>query len=159
MFGIDDTEIITVLIRMENDVNQGEFAAIPIKKRIIFFPHCLRSMTCPAHLTPLGIKCFGCGKCDLGVATNVLTNAGYMVFIIPGSTYIKRLLKQLRPDAMIGVGCLTEIKQFQELARKIDMTAMGIVLKSDGCVETTVAWEDVFEVASIGLDKEIGENV
>ena len=89
------------------------------------------------------------------MATNALSDAGYKVFIIPGSTYIKRLLKRFHPRAMIGVGCLMEIKQFQELARKIDMTAMGVVMTSDGCVETTVEWEDVFDVASIGLEKRI----
>lgn len=158
MFGIDDTEIITILIGLENDVNRDGFAAVPVGERVVFLPHCLRSAKCPAHLTPLGIKCLDCGKCGLGMATNALTGAGYQVFIIPGSTYIKRLLKRFHPKAMIGVGCLMEIKQFQELARKIDMTAMGVVMKSDGCVETTVAWEDVFAVASIGLETKIGED-
>ena len=155
MFGIDDSEIITVMIRLENDVNRNAFAAVPVEERVIFLPHCLRSAKCPAHLTPLGIKCLDCGKCGLGMATNALSDAGYKVFIIPGSTYIKRLLKRFHPRAMIGVGCLMEIKQFQELARKIDMTAMGVVMTSDGCVERTVEWEDVFDVASIGLEKRI----
>ena len=155
MFGIDDSEIITVMIRLENDVNRDAFAVVPVGERAVFLPHCLRSAKCPAHLTPLGVKCLDCGKCGLGMATNALTDAGYLVFIIPGSPYIKRLLKLFHPKAMIGVGCLMEIKQFQELARKIDMTAMGVVMKSDGCVETIVDWEDLFAVASIGLDTTI----
>ncbi len=155
MFGLDDSELITVLIRLENDVNRAEFAAVPVQERAVFLPHCLRSAKCPAHLTPLGIKCLDCGKCGLGMATNALTDAGYLVFIVPGSTYIKRLLKRFHPRAMIGVGCLMEIKQFQEMARKIQMTAMGVVMKSDGCVETSVEWEELFAVASIGVDTPI----
>ena len=54
MFGIDDSEIITVMIRLENDVNRNAFAAVPVEERVIFLPHCLRSAKCPAHLTPLG---------------------------------------------------------------------------------------------------------
>lgn len=151
MFGLDDSEITTTLIRLENDVNRDEFAAVPVAERVVFLPHCLRSAKCPAHLTPLGIKCLDCGKCGLGMATNALMEAGYQVFIIPGSTYIKRLLKRFHPRAMIGVGCLMEIKQFQEMARKISMTEMGVVMVSDGCVETSVEWDDLFAVASIGL--------
>lgn len=155
MFGLDDSEITTILIRLENDVNRDEFAAVPVAERVVFLPHCLRSAKCPAHLTPLGIRCLDCGKCGLGMATNTLSDAGYQVFIIPGSTYIKRLLKRFHPRAMIGVGCLMEIKQFQEMARKISMTAMGVVMESDGCVETSVEWDDLFAVASIGLPENI----
>ncbi|MDU9377156.1 hypothetical protein McpSp1_18030 [Methanocorpusculaceae archaeon Sp1] len=155
MVGIDDTEITTVLIKLENDVNRDEFAAVPVKERAVFLPHCLRSAKCPAHLTPLGIKCLDCDRCGLGMATNALTDAGYLVFIVPGSTYIKRLLKRFHPRAMIGVGCLMEIKQFQEMARKIEMTAMGVVMKSDGCVETSLDWDELFEVASIGLPEPV----
>ena len=155
MFGIDDTEIVTVLIGLENDVNRDEFAKIPVGERVIFLPHCLRSAKCQAHLTPLGIKCLKCGKCDLGMGTTALEGAGYRVFIVPGSTYIKRLLKRFPSTAMIGVGCLMEIKQFQELARKIQMTALGVVMKNDGCVETSLEWDDLFEAASVGLPEKI----
>ncbi|MDR0438867.1 MAG: DUF116 domain-containing protein [Methanocalculaceae archaeon] len=157
MLEIDDTKITKILIQLENDVNRDEFAMIPLEKRIVFLPHCLRSTNCQANLTPFGIKCLECGKCDLGMATSALMDAGYPVFIIPGSAYIKHLLKQSHLKAMIGVGCHIEIKQFQELARRNDVTAMIIETKSDDCVETTVVWEDVFEIASIGLDKKIGE--
>lgn len=155
MMGIDDTEIITILIGLENEVNHNDFAKVPISERSIFIPHCLRSAKCPAHLTPLGIKCLNCGKCGLGEVTTTLQNAGYKVFIIPGSTYIKRLLKRFQPKAMIGVGCLMEIKQFHELGRKIHMTALGVVMKTDGCLETTMDWDELYAAASIGLPEPI----
>lgn len=39
-----------------------------------------------------------------------------------------------------------------------DTEIITILIRLENCVETTVAWEDVFEVASIGLEKKIGED-
>ncbi|MDO5845617.1 MAG: DUF116 domain-containing protein, partial [Methanocorpusculum sp.] len=76
---------------------------------------------------------------------------GYMVFVVPGSTFIKRMVKKYHPKAMIGVGCLVEVKDGLELGRKISMITIGVVTKTDGCVETTMDFEDLMEAASIGL--------
>ena len=78
-----------------------------------------------------------------------------MTFIIPGSTFIKRLVKKYRPQAMIGVGCLMEVKEGLELGRKISMTTIGVVTTTDGCVETTMDYDMLMKAASIGLATEL----
>jgi hypothetical protein len=157
MFEIDDTKITSILIQLKNNVNRDVIAMNPVEKLIVLPPHCLRSTKCQAHLTPLGIKCPDCGKYDLRVATSALTDTGYTEFIIPKSTYIKHLLKQLHPKAMNGIGCQTEIEQFRELAQKNGMITMIIVMKSDDRAKTAIAWEEEFEIASIGISNKIGE--
>jgi hypothetical protein len=157
MFKIDDTKITTILIQLENNVNQDDFAMMPAEKQIVLLSHCLRSTKCRAHLTPLGIKFLDCGKCGLEMATNTFTDTRYLVFIIPGSTYIKHLLKRLHPKTMNGIGYQIEIEQFQEFAQKDGIIMMIIVMKSDDCVKTAIAWEYAFEIASIDLNKKIGE--
>ena len=78
-----------------------------------------------------------------------------MTFIIPGSTFIKRLVKKYRPQAMIGVGCLMEVKEGLEFGRKISMTTIGVVTTTDGCVETTMDYDMLMKAASIGLATEL----
>ena len=78
---------------------------------------------------------------------------GYKVFIVPGSSFIKRMVKKYRPKAIIGVGCLLEVKEGLEMVDKIGLIPMGVVTTREGCVETDVNWDDVMEVALLGIDK------
>ena len=156
MFRVDPTELMEFLIKIDNQMNYSAFAKVPVERRAVFIPLCLRSAKCPARLSPdVGISCVSCGKCQLGDAIPILKEAGYMTFIIPGSTFIKRLVKKYRPQAMIGVGCLMEVKEGLELGRRISMTTIGVVTKTDGCVETTMDYDALMKAASIGLDKEL----
>lgn len=156
MFGVDSTQLMEFLIKIDNQMNYSTFAKVPVEKRAVFIPLCLRSAKCPARLSPdVGISCISCGKCPLGDAIPVLKDAGYMTFIIPGSTFIKRLVKKYRPQAMIGVGCLMEVKEGLELGRKISMTTIGVVTTTDGCVETTMDYDMLMKAASIGLATEL----
>jgi hypothetical protein len=90
----------------------------------------------------------------------ILEKLGYRIFIVPGSSFIKRMVKKYHPKAIIGVGCLSEVKEGIDMADKIGLVAMGIVTIKEGCVETLVNWTDVYEVAMLGIDpKSIPEDL
>jgi len=155
ILGVDSRQLLSFLILIDNEMNTKTFIHVPVEKRVVFLPHCLRSSECPARLSPDGIKCISCGKCALGQVIPVLNDAGYKTFIIPGSTFIKRMVKKYHPEAMIGVGCLFEVKEGLEMGRKISLATMGVVNETDGCVETTMDIDRLLEIASLGLDKEL----
>ena len=71
------------------------------------------------------------------------------MFIVPGSTFVTRLIKKYRPEAIVGVGCLMEVKEGLEMADRIDLLAMGVVTSKDGCVETILDWESLIEVIAL----------
>ncbi|MCQ8894759.1 MAG: DUF116 domain-containing protein [Methanolinea sp.] len=152
LFGIEDSEILTFFIKLHNTMNKKSFAEIPVRERAIFFPQCLRSARCPAHLSPEGLACRNCGSCSIGFWNRVLSRMGYRVFIVPGSSFIKRMVRAYHPRAIIGVGCLSEVKDGLEMADKIGLVSMGVVTQKDGCVETSVDWDKVMEVATLGVD-------
>jgi len=151
-FGLEDREIYSFSIKLFNSMNSAEFAKVPVAERAIFFPQCLRSSRCPAHLTPDGLKCVNCGQCDVGNGRLYLEKMGYKVFIIPGSSFIKRMAKKYRPKAIIGVGCLSEVKEGLEMADKMGLVVMGVVTLKEGCVETIANWPDIYEIAILGID-------
>lgn len=151
-FGLEDRDLYTFLIKLINSMNTTEFAKIPVTDRAIFLPQCLRSSRCPAHLTPEGLKCKNCGQCDVGGARILLERMGYKVFIVPGSSFIKRMVKKYRPRAIIGVGCLAEVKEGIDMADKMGLVVMGIVTLKEGCVETIANWPEIYEVAVLGID-------
>jgi hypothetical protein len=153
LFGIPDDEMLRVMVRPQNTLNKKRFMETPVFKRAIFIPQCLRATACPAHLHPeSGLKCRSCGICSIGHAKKTLENIGYKVFIVPGSSFIKRLIKEHRPKAIVGIGCLMEVKEGNIMAERYGLVSMGVVSTKDGCVETTVNWDEVFEIALLGLD-------
>ncbi len=146
---LDDKELTSFAIRLRNQMNHGKFCNVPMERRAIFLPQCLRSAKCPADLTTEGLVCRRCMRCDIGKAIDQLEEDGRKVFIVPGSTFIKRMIKAYRPQAIVGVGCLLEVKEGLEMADGIDMVAMGVVTSKDGCVETTMEWEKLLEVVRL----------
>jgi uncharacterized protein len=151
-FGLEDRELFTFLIKLHNTMNTAEFTRIPVAERAIFMPQCLRSSQCPAHLTPEGLRCQGCGRCTIGEARTMLEKLGYRIFIVPGSSFIKRMVKKYKPKAIMGVGCLAEVKEGIDMADKMGLVVMGVVTLKEGCVETVVNWADIYEVAVLGID-------
>ena len=93
-----------------------------------------------------------CGQCDIGEARVLLERMGYKVFIVPGSSFIKRMVKKYRPKAIVGIGCLAEVKEGIDMADKLGLVVMGIVTLKEGCVETIANWPEIYEVAVLGID-------
>jgi len=152
ILGLEDREMLSFFIKLHNSLNTSEFECIPVGNRAIFLPQCLRSSKCPADLTPEGLKCKACGQCTLGEARVLLEKMGYRIFIVPGSSFIKRMTKKYHPKAIIGVGCLAEVKEGIDMADKMGLVVMGVVTLKEGCVETIVNWSDIYEVATLGID-------
>ncbi|MDI6719330.1 MAG: DUF116 domain-containing protein [Methanomicrobiales archaeon] len=155
LLGLDERELLQFFITIHNAVNVRAFSAIPVEKRAIFLPQCLRSARCPANLTPEGLKCVRCGQCCLGGWIPNLQALGYRVFIVPGSSFIKRMVKKYRPMGIIGVGCIAEVKEGLEMCDRMDLPAIGVVTLKEGCVETLVGWSDLCDAALLGIDSEV----
>ena len=152
LLGLEDREMLSFFIKLHNTLNRNAFEKVPVSERAVFLPQCLRSSNCPAHLTPEGLRCQSCGQCTIGQAHKMLERLGYRIFIVPGSSFIKRMVKKYSPKAIIGIGCLTEVKEGIDMADKMGLAAMGVVTAKEGCVETLVNWADVYEVATLGVD-------
>ena len=152
LFGLEDRQVNSFFIELHNSMNKRAFEAVPVSDRAIFLPQCLRSSKCPAHLTPEGLKCKCCGLCMIGYWLPLLEKMGYRVFSVPGSSFIKRMVRKYRPKAIIGVGCMGEVKEGLEMSDKLGLISMGVVTLKEGCVETYLDWEMLLEIVKLGLD-------
>lgn len=146
----DDSMVDDVGVRLRNYINEKEFLKTPCERRFIFMPQCVRSTECPAKLTPEGIKCVNCGRCGIGEAKKYAEGMGYRFFIVPGSSFIKRIIKKYRPGAIVGVGCHMEIKEGLDLCHSHAIPAKGVPLSKAGCVATTLDWEVFYEAITEG---------
>lgn len=145
LVGADDSIVDNVGIALKNKISLKKFRGTPVSRRMIFLPQCLRAIDCPSKLSPEGIKCINCGGCEIGAAKKSAEELGYMVFIVPGSSFIKRLVRKHKPQAILGVGCMTEIKAGLEMCQKLNLYGIGLVLDRAGCVSTVLNWDDFYE--------------
>lgn len=146
LFNVDDAVIDRISIDIQNRAMRATFSRIPFEKRAIFIPQCLRSVDCPARLSPEGIQCKDCGRCEITKARKAAEKLGYMFFVVPGSSFILRMIRKYDPKAIIGVGCLCEVKEGLDLMNKNRIPAIGVVLDRSGCINTILDWDKFFEV-------------
>lgn len=145
LVGMDDANVDDVGIALKNKISLRKFKETPTSKRMIFLPQCLRAADCPSELGHEGMKCINCGHCEIGNAKKSAQDMGYKVFIVPGSSFIKRLVRKYKPDAILGVGCMTEVKAGLEMCEKLNLYGVGLVLDKAGCVSTVLNWDNFYE--------------
>lgn len=153
-FRIEENIVDDMGIELRNKVNLGKFRETPVNTRAIFLPQCLRHIECPAKLSSEGIQCVNCGRCEVGEAKERAEEYGYMVFIVPGSSFIERMIQKYMPKAIIGVGCQFEIKSGLEMCQKNGLPGQGLVLSKSGCVSTELDWDSYYQLIGEGLEPE-----
>jgi hypothetical protein len=160
MFGVGEGTIDRTGIKLKNRAICPTFRKIPYSRRAIFIPQCLRSVRCPAALSPEGIICKDCGACGISDARKEANKLGYKVFVVPGSSFIVRMIKQYQPQAIIGVGCLCEVREGLDMMHRSKIPAMGVILDRSGCVSTTLNWEKLYEIMNLNdLPHDSGKNI
>ncbi len=145
LVGMDDVIVDDVGVALKNKISLRKFRDTTVNKRLIFLPQCLRAADCPSELGHEGMKCINCGHCEIGNAKKSAEDLGYKVFIVPGSSFIKRLVRKHNPDAILGVGCMTEVKAGLEMCEKLNLYGVGLVLDKAGCVSTVLNWDNFYE--------------
>jgi len=151
--GLDPKYFNSILVDVKNSINRDSFKKVPPKERVIVLPQCLRSIKCPAKLSSVnGIECTKCGLCYIKEFKEKTEALGYKVFIVPGGTFVKRILKRVKPKAVLGVACFYDLFEGIRICEKARIPVQGVLLKTTGCVETIVDWDDVWEKVLLGVD-------
>lgn len=140
---LDEHLIDDIAIKVRDDINKEKFKKIPAEKTLIFLPHCLRHRDCPATLQKEGLNCTECGLCSIGVIKKKSEPLGYKLYIVPGSSFVKKIVMENKFKAVIGVACHEDLNQMMMLLS--DFCPQGVLLEKTGCFETKVNVKKVFE--------------
>lgn len=140
---LDDHLIDDIAIRVRNDLNKEQYKKIPADKTLIFLPHCLRHKDCPATLQKEGLNCTECGLCSIGVIKKKAEPMGYKIYIVPGSSFVKKIVMENKFQTVLGVACHEDLNQMMMLLS--DFYPQGVLLEKTGCFETKVNVKKVFE--------------
>ena len=140
---LDEHLIDDIAIKVRDDVNKEKFRENPAEKTLIFLPHCLRHKDCPATLQKEGLNCTECGLCSIGVIKKKAEPLGYKLYIVPGSSFVKKIVMENKFEAVVGVACHEDLNQMMMLLS--DFYPQGVLLEKTGCFETSVNVKKVFE--------------
>ena len=127
-----------------------KFKALPNDSKVIFLPHCLRSPDCRAKNTDSGIVCEECGRCSICSFKKEAEKKGISVFIVPGASLVMKIIEKNKVRGVVGVACAPELeqafKQWDILIRERKIIPVTVQLLRDGCVNTDVEWDRLYEL-------------
>jgi len=141
--GVDDKIVDQIGVEVRNKVNEKIFNRIKPQDKIMVLPHCLRNTDCEATLESSGLVCKDCNRCVIGVLKKKGEEMGYRVFIIPGSTFLKKIVEKNKFKAVLGVACYQDMNLAMNKLSKFH--CQGVPLLRDGCVNTKVDSRIVME--------------
>ena len=141
--GVDAKIVDQIGVEVRNKVNEKFFKKIKPQDKILVLPHCLRHSDCEAKLESSGLVCKDCNRCVIGVLKSKAENKGFKVFIIPGSTFLKKILEKNNFKAVLGVACYQDLNLAMMKLSKF--SCQGVPLLKDGCINTKVDPRAVLE--------------
>ncbi|WP_409201024.1 DUF116 domain-containing protein [Methanobrevibacter sp. DSM 116169] len=140
----DESLVDHMGVEVRNNVNRAKFLKIPPEKKIIFLPHCLRHKDCEAVLNETGLVCTKCNKCSIGFIMDKAEPMGYRLFIVPGSSFVKKIAKENKFESVVGIACYEDLNQIMMVLS--DFYPQGAVLSRTGCYNTKVDVKSVLDV-------------
>ena len=155
MVGLSEKLVDEIGIEVRNRIYEDDFGKSDPDNRILVFPQCLRNPKCPAPLTRYGVQCKECGRCVIGNLKKKAESKGYKVYIVPGGSFVKRIVSKDKPSGALGVACGYELNySMMEISGVCPV--QGVPLLKDGCFCTKVDEELVSEKILSGIEADIG---
>jgi uncharacterized protein len=170
-FRIRENLVDDILIDLRNALMLDRFVHTK-ENRVVFLPQCMRHPDCRARCDPIhGYECKRCGKCDISKICEAADRCNFKVFIIPGSSFVKKIFKEYRPQSCfkvfiipgssfvkkifkeyrpqscLGVACYNELAEdMQEVSF---VPVQGVLLLRDGCFNTKADVEEIIRKMEI----------
>ncbi|MBE6487123.1 MAG: DUF116 domain-containing protein [Methanosphaera stadtmanae] len=144
LFQLNDLLIDAISIDLRNRINHDNFIKLDARDVIMVLPHCLRAPDCPAKLGESGLECICCGNCSIGIIYSISQRKAIDMYIVPGSTFIKNVLRKRSFKGVIGVACPVDLNL--AMMSLDDFCVQGVYLLRDGCINTLVDVDEVIEL-------------
>lgn len=146
-FQLNELLIDEISIDLINRINRDKFRTLNAKDVIMVLPHCLRAPNCPAKLGESGLECVNCGNCSIGIIKTVSDKKGIDMYIVPGSTFIKNVIKKRPFKGVIGVACPLDLNL--AMMSLENYCPQGVYLLKDGCINTIVNVDEVIDLINV----------
>ncbi len=133
-----------VFIEAMNVLKRSKYAHVPIEKRVLLIPHCLRDpKRCIASIDDEGYHCKKCGACVIANITRSAEEKGLKWYMVGGGSHAIRIIKNAQPWAVLGIACFDEAMMAIEKISEYGIPIQTVLLSKDGCVNTEVDFDAV----------------
>ncbi len=92
-----------LVVSLNNRLVRSE--GVRTKKILILLPHCLQIQDCDVRITNDIHNCKRCGRCGIRDLIGISDDLGLKLFVATGGTLARRIIKELRPEAIVAVAC------------------------------------------------------
>lgn len=141
-------------VLLNNELWRESLAAVPFNRRLLLLPKCLRStLQCTATVDEFGLLCQGCGRCHIGKLRAEAQALGYVVLVAEGAAVVMSLVATGQIEAIIGVSCLPALERIFPCIEAAGVPAVAIPLLFDGCKETELDIDWVWEALHLRDDR------
>jgi hypothetical protein len=132
----------------KNRQHARDFAGTPYAQRVIFVPQCMRNIEkCRAKEEGGYYICAECGFCKIAPISKKAKELGYKaLFILKGGRIIEKIMKDLKPRAVLGIACFYEGAEGMKICEKNSVIVQFVPLTKDGCVATDVNLDEVLKI-------------
>ena len=148
----DSITVIEDLIEanIKNSLYKERF--LKTNKRVLFLPHCCRKYMdsrCQADFDSetASYLCGHCSKdCQVHKATLLARKENYDVYVVPGSSCIKKIFQKKTYEGVVGVACTEELSLATKLLEQFNIAAQNIPLIKNGCAATQFNFETLRQI-------------
>ena len=92
-------------IEISNHIVRSRHIRVQPNELLLLLPHCLQLDRCGHKITNRIQNCRRCGKCPIGALTELCERLGIHMAVVPGGTLARKVIKTLRPRAVVAVAC------------------------------------------------------
>jgi len=143
----DSITVIEDLINanIKNSIHKENF--LKTNNRVLFLPHCCRKYMdsrCKADFDPESASylCRHCSDdCQVNEATKLAKKENCDVYILPGSSCVKKIFQKNLYNGVIGVACTEEISLSTKILEQFNIAVQSIPLIKNGCSGTKFNFE------------------
>ncbi len=150
VFGANEKIVDRLGVETRNFIQYNRFSRVNRGERVLLLPHCLRHPKCSARLDPRGgVACKGCGLCVIKDLKAQADTLGYTVIVAPGSGFVRRKIRDIKPGAALCVACYKDLNHVMQSISRSKIPVQGVPLIKDGCVETAVDMAQLSEAINL----------
>ncbi len=149
-------QIYKIFTYKQNKLYANKFASVPFYKRIVFVPHCMRNTeVCTAIEKDRCYICTECDGCKISAITKLIRKLNYRdLYIVKGGRAIEKIVKEQKPEAIVGIACFFEGNQAFKMLKDENVTVQFVPLTKDGCTTTDTDLTEVEKVLKYAVCSE-----
>lgn len=105
LFDVEKERVERSFIEVSNHLMRTKGTKVRPDKLLILTPHCIQQELCQYKVTHDIANCRKCGACQVGDLLRISEKYGVHVAIATGGTLARKVIKTLRPHAVLAIAC------------------------------------------------------